>query len=445
MAEGHEETRTASAMAPTELDSVRGYTVVVIEGPETGQRFTVDGSNPSPALVGQSQVCDLRLSDPLVSRRHLSLTPQPNGLRLVDLRSTNGTFVDGVRCFDALLTGGELVRIGSTAMSVASVASAAQELPLAQNFGRLVGASPAMRRLYPVCERLAQSDVSVAIEGETGTGKEVLAEAIHEASARRSGPFVVFDCTAVPPTLVESELFGHERGAFTGAVGSRKGVFEQAHGGTLLIDEIGDLELTLQPKLLRALERSEIRRVGGDRWIKVDIRVLAATRRDLDRDVEEGRFRDDLFFRLAVARIELPPLRARSGDIELLTRHLWRQLEGIGEPPYALLRKLERQSWPGNVRELANAVARYLALGEAESQDAAAASTEQPVTEPGKSEELYSLPFRLARDRALAAFEREYVQRLLGRHGGNVTRAAEASGIGRRYLTTLASRQKKAP
>jgi DNA-binding NtrC family response regulator len=286
--------------------------------------------------------------------------------------------------------------------------------------------------------------VPVVIEGETGTGKEVLAEAIHEASERGTGPFVVFDCTAVPPTLVESELFGHERGAFTGAVAARKGVFEQAHGGTLLIDEIGDLELTLQPKLLRALERSEIRRVGGDRWIKVDIRVLAATRRDLDREVEAGRFRDDLFFRLAVARIELPPLRERTGDIEVLTRHLWRQLEGKGEPPYEFLRRLERHTWQGNVRELANAVARYLALGDAERVETRPEPTKRaPPT--AEELELYSLPFRLARDRALATFEREYVQRLLARHGGNVTRAAEASDIGRRYLTTLASRQRKAP
>jgi DNA-binding NtrC family response regulator len=298
-----------------------------------------------------------------------------------------------------------------------------------------------MRRLYPLCDRLAKSDVSVVIEGETGTGKEVLAEAIHEASDRKQGPFVVFDCTAVPPTLVESELFGHERGAFTGATQTRKGVFEQAHGGTLLIDEVGDLELSLQPKLLRALERSEVRRVGGDRWIKVDIRVLAATRRNLDREVEEGRFRDDLFFRLAVARLELPPLRARTGDIDVLTRHLWKELSGPGEPPYEFLRRLERQQWPGNVRELANAVARYIALGDAANDEN---GTPQPHADSDDAE-LYALPFRLARDRALATFERAYVRRLLERHGGNVTRAAEASGIGRRYFTTLSARQKKTP
>ena len=231
--------------------------------------------------MGQSQVCDLRLSDRQVSRRHFALSPMNRGLRLVDLESTNGTFVDGVRVFDALLGGGELVRCGATALRVERVSSEPVQLGAARGFGRLVGASPPMRRLYPLCERLAASDVSVVIEGETGTGKEVLAESLHEASARRAGPFVVFDCTSVPPTLVESELFGHERGAFTGATGTRHGVFEQAHGGTLLIDEVGDLDLALQPKLLRALERSEVRRVGGDRWIKVDIRVLAATRRDL--------------------------------------------------------------------------------------------------------------------------------------------------------------------
>jgi DNA-binding NtrC family response regulator len=422
---------------------VRAFTLVVTEGTEIGTKFTVHGGEPSRTLVGQSQICEIRLSDRLVSRRHLALSASPSGLRLVDLGSTNGTFVDGVRVFDALLTGGELIRLGGTAMSVEAAAASAEQLTTASNFGRLVGASVAMRRLYPVCERLAKSDVSVVIEGETGTGKEVLAEAIHEASDRRSGPFVVFDCTSVPPTLVESELFGHERGAFTGAVAARRGLFEQAHGGTLLIDEIGDLELSLQPKLLRALERSEIRRVGGERWIKVDIRVLAATRRDLDRDVEEGRFRDDLFFRLAVARVELPPLRDRAGDIEVLTRHLWRQLEGKGEPPYDFLRKLERQAWHGNVRELANAVARYLALGDDADEDGPTGplskSSERTAQDP------FALPFRLARDQVLATFERAYIQKLLERHGGNVTRAAEASGIGRRYFTKLASRQKKIP
>src|SRR5262245_60431404 len=188
-----------------------------------------------------------------------------------------------------------------------------------------------------------------------------MAEALHEQGPRASQPFVVFDCTAVPPNLVESELFGHERGAFTGAVTQRKGVFEQAHGGTLLIDEIGDLDLPLQPKLLRAIERGEIRRVGADRWIRVDVRVLAATRRDLAREVQAGRFRDDLFHRLAVGRIELPPLRHRRGDVPLLARQVWRELGGDARLlPAEILLKWEDYEWPGNVRELRNAVARQL-------------------------------------------------------------------------------------
>ncbi len=438
-----------SSPAPV-AEAPGAFTLSVVEGDDAGKAFPIDREHAGPTLIGQSQVCDVRLTDRQVSRRHFALSPMGpthKGLRLVDLESTNGTFVDGVRVFDALLTGDELIRCGSTAVRLTRSDAAPVELSTARSFGRLVGASPAMRRLYPLCERLARSDVSLVIEGETGTGKEVLAESIHEASARSQGPFVVFDCTSVPPTLVESELFGHERGAFTGATSTRHGVFEQAHGGTLLIDEVGDLDLALQPKLLRALERSEIRRVGGDRFIKVDIRVLAATRRDLDHAVEEGRFRDDLFFRLAVARIELPPLRARTGDVEVLTRHLWKQLGGPDEPPYELLRRLERQPWQGNVRELANVVARTLALGDVEEDERGSPLKRAGAPGAGSGalgdEALFELPFPIARDRALATFERAYVQKLLDRHGGNVTRAAEASGIGRRYFTTLAARQRK--
>src|SRR5262249_22135835 len=199
-------------------------------------------------------------------------------------------------------------------------------------FGRVLGASREMRRLYPLCERLAASRVPVVIEGETGTGKEILAESLHEAGPRTAAPFAVFDCTAVPANLMESELFGHDRGAITGAVMTRKGILEEADGGTLLIDEIGDLDLQLQPKLLRALERGEVRRVGGDRWLKVDVRILAATRRNLDVEVQEGRFRDDLFHRLAVARIELPPLRERKGDVAVLASHFSEEM-GRPRPP----------------------------------------------------------------------------------------------------------------
>jgi transcriptional regulator with GAF, ATPase, and Fis domain len=258
---------------------------------------------------------------------------------------------------------------------------------------------------------------------------------------------VVFDCTAVPPNLVESALFGHERGAFTGAVNARKGVFELAHGGTLFIDEIGDLDVGLQPKLLRALERSEIQRVGGEKFIRVDVRVLAATRRDLDREVQAGRFRDDLFFRLAVARIELPPLRQREGDVGVLGRHFWRTLGGGNAPlPPDLLQRFEDYDWPGNVRELHNTVVRRIALGDLAPLPAKRPSLPpSPPTAPETVAVPLDLPFSAARQRVIEDFERIYVEHVLARHGGNVQRAATASGIARRYFYVLKARQQGKP
>ncbi len=311
----------------------------------------------------------------------------------------------------------------------------------AASFGPMLGASAEMRRIYPLCERLAAANVPVVIEGETGTGKEVLAEALHQLGPR-AGPFVVFDCTAVAATLVESELFGHERGAFTGAVAAHKGLFEQATGGTLLVDEIGDLDLSLQPKLLRAIERSEIRRVGGDRRIQVDVRVLAATRRNLDELVKEGRFRDDLFHRMAVARIALPPLRERTGDVQLLADHFLREL---GADPSSLdvelLARWEAYGWPGNVRELRNAVARHIALGELGAHQSGPA---EPLSLDSIERVLaLNLPIRQARERVLEDFERRYLEHALGRHQGVVTHAAKASGVARRHFQRLRARSSK--
>jgi DNA-binding NtrC family response regulator len=297
-----------------------------------------------------------------------------------------------------------------------------------------------MRRLHPLCARLALTNVPVLIEGETGTGKELLAEALHEEGPRAAGPFVVFDCTAVQPTLVESELFGHERGAFTGAVATRKGVFEQAHGGTLLIDEIGDLDSRMQPKLLRAIERSEVRRVGGDRPIRVDVRLLCATRRALDHEVQAGRFRDDLFHRLAVARIELPPLRRRTGDVVLLARAFCEAMGGTEESlPDDVLARWEEHPWPGNVRELRNAVARRIALGDLAASAAGAGSASGVI---GVLEGIIAehLPYGTARRRVLEEFERRYVEKVLAEHDGNVLRAAAASGVARRHFQRVKGR-----
>ncbi len=316
-------------------------------------------------------------------------------------------------------------------------------------FGELLGASEEMQRLYPMMARIAASDIPVVIEGETGTGKEVLAESLHEQGARAQGPFIVLDCTTVAPNMMEATLFGHERGAFTGALLAMPGLFEQADHGTLFIDEIGDLDISLQAKLLRAIERSEVRRIGGRNWTRVDVRVIAATRRDLDREVQAGRFRDDLFFRLAVARIELPPLRRRKRDIALLGAHFWRSMGGS---PAALtgdmLRRLEDYDWPGNVRELRNSIAQRIALGDLaspqSSRGALGPPAEATVETSGPLQEIIerNLPFPIARDKVIELFEERYVAHFLERNGGNVTHAAHAAGIGRRYFQTIRGRTK---
>jgi DNA-binding NtrC family response regulator len=421
----------------------------------------LDGTHASRLLAGKSPACEVRLSDPSVSRRHVAFEVCGQRFRVTDLGSTNGTYVNGVCILDAYLDGGEFVRVGETTFHLQLVESNKPvTISTRDTFGRVVGASEEMRRLYPLCERLAQSDVPVIIEGETGTGKEVLAESIHEISARSGGPFVVFDCMAAPPNLLESALFGHEKGAFTGATSGRAGVFEQAHKGTLLIDEIGDLDISLQPKLLRAIQRMEVQRVGGSKFVKVDVRVLAATRRDLDKEVQAGRFRDDLFFRLNVARIELPPLRRRRGDIALLARHFWNMLGGRNKPiPSLLLQQCEDYSWPGNVRELHNAIARHLALGELAVFDTSAermmdglAALNTGSLEPGggRSDEDFidhvvalNMPLPDARQQVVDEFERRYIEHALKMHGGNVTKAAAASGVARRYFYLLRARQDK--
>ncbi len=306
----------------------------------------------------------------------------------------------------------------------------------------MVGESAEMRSVYALSRRLAQSDVPVVVEGETGTGKEVLAEALHASSARAANPFVVFDCTAVAPSLLESALFGHERGAFTGALAQRRGVFEQAHGGTLFIDEIGELEASLQPKLLRAIERGEVQRVGSNRWDRVDVRIIAATRRDLDCEVQAGRFRDDLFFRLAVGRVELPPLRRRRGDIAVLTRHFWRQIAGPVRPlPAGLIERLELRAWPGNIRELQNAIARHVAVGDL--PDESVAPSKSASTDPIERILSMDLPLPRARAEVVEEFERRYVEAALERHDGNVTRAAKASGLALRYFQILKARRSR--
>ncbi|HVY44248.1 MAG TPA: sigma 54-interacting transcriptional regulator [Minicystis sp.] len=429
--------RTSAAPA-----AERAYALGCVAGPDRGRSFPL--AAPVRALVGQSRACDVVLSDPHVSRRHFACEPTAAGLRVADLGSYNGTFINGVRVESALAGPGDQIAAGETVLVVANHAPA-PVLETRTAFGRLVGASPEMRALYPLFDRLGASDIPALIEGETGTGKEVLAEAIHEMGPRSKGPFVVFDCTAVPPNLAESELFGHEKGAFTGALTARRGVFEQADGGTLFIDEIGDLDPALQPKLLRMLERKAVRRVGGDVWIRCDVRVLCATRRDLDREVTEGRFRDDLFYRLVVGRVELPPLRKRRGDVAVLAQAFWESLGRAGPIPFELVRRFERHPFPGNVRELKNTVARHVALGDAPAVVGPQQGAPPAAAAPDPIEQILAmnLPFPEARQLAKDAFERRYLERVLAEHGGSVARAAAASGIARRYFNLILARQRK--
>jgi two-component system, NtrC family, response regulator HydG len=429
----------------------------VIAGPDIGKSFELDPDLHlgSRIFVGKSAACELVLGDELASRRHCAFSLEGREVRVTDLDSTNGTLVNGVRIVEALLFGGELVRIGDTTIALRVGEKKPRRLSGATRFGRVLGASPEMMRLYPVFERLARSDVPVILEGETGTGKEVLAEALHEASPRATGPFVVFDCTTSPAGLLEARLFGHERGAFTGAVAARPGVFEDASGGTLLIDEIGDLDIALQAKLLRAVQSGQVQRLGGSAWIKTNVRIIAATRRDLEREIQAGRFRDDLYFRLAVARVEIPPLRRRAGDVRLLAEHFWSDAApDTGPIPEELLARFESYAWPGNVRELFNAVLHHAALGEL----ADVASRKLGVTDEGqrapaegaspeRAEDIVddviakNLPFPQARDHVMRSFEERYVDAMLEKHDGSISKAAAAAGIARRYFYTIRTRR----
>ncbi len=445
-------TRTVARAAAATKQTRATFALRVTEGPDTGSRFEVEAAHPSPILVGKSETCDIRLNDPSVSRRHLSLQVVDARLNIRDLDSTNGTVVDGVMLTAGFLRGGELIRIGNTAFVTERGEAVSEALTADDRFGSVIGASSAMRKLYPFCQRLAASNLPLLIEGETGTGKEQLAESLHAAGPRADHAFVVFDCTAVAPNLIASELFGHVRGAFTGAVSDHCGVFERAHGGTLLIDEIGDLPLDLQPKLLRAIERQQVTRVGGDFPISVDVRLLAATRRNLDREIQLGRFRDDLFYRTAVARIELPPLRARTGDVTVLARHFWQALGGQASAfPHEALRRWENDDWAGNVRELRNAVQRVFALGDFDVQfrpssaEAPSTTTRRATSEQGDWLGVLlteDLPFTELRQRALSLIEARYARRLLESHRGDTARAAATAGMSRRSFQRLLARNK---
>ncbi|MDB4967686.1 MAG: sigma54 specific transcriptional regulator, Fis family [Myxococcales bacterium] len=421
---------------------------------------TIEGAG-TIVRIGSKDGNSLRLQNETVSRYHFEIEPTPLGFVLRDLGSTNGTFVDGYRVRELYLPKRATIKAGEVTLAFEALG---EEVPIAlsreDRLGDVLGRSPAMRELFDLLERVAPKDLTVLLEGESGTGKERLAEAIHLKSPRAHKRFVVFDCAAVPASLMESELLGHERGAFTGADGRRIGRFEEAHGGTLFIDEIGELPIELQPKLLRVLEKREVRRVGGSQVIPVDVRVVAATNRDLVREVNRNTFREDLYYRLAVVRVRVPPLREREGDVPLLVEHFVRESldgdeaatkEAIASITEENWQRLTSHPWPGNVRELRNFIERTMAITGGVDADSAPAArrpsnapegTVGPATLAGAAIDL-ARPFIEAREELLSHFEKGYLEAQLARHGGNISRAARAAGLDRMHFKRLLARHQR--
>jgi transcriptional regulator with PAS, ATPase and Fis domain len=429
-----------TTMGVREVDShalVQPFRLVVVRGPDE-DLGVVCASKEGRATIGTHPSADLVVHDRTVSRFHCEIALGDGRPMVRDLKSRNGTIVDGVVVLHAELRHGQRLTVGQTEIEF-QVGDGHDAIRLSKQgrFGVMVGRAPATRAVFAVLERAAASDATVLLEGETGTGKEAAAVSIHATSARREHPFVVVDCGAVPPELLESELFGHEKGAFTGAVAARQGAFEAAHGGTIFLDEIGELTTDLQPKLLRALEQREVKRVGASRYHPVDVRVVAATNRNLRAEVNARTFRSDLYYRLAVLEVRLPPLRERVEDLPILVEHVLESLGAADKPESALLRtqeffaSLARHPWPGNVRELRNYVERCLAMRE-----------RTPLTAPaapkaGQDGIDWTRPYREARDAWTSTFERRYLVECLARHNDNVTAAARGAGLDRMYFYRL--------
>jgi DNA-binding NtrC family response regulator len=429
--------------------SLRKCKLVVADGPNRGKRLLL---NKDVITVGKREDNDLVLTDKTVSRNHLEIKYSQDSLLLRDLESTNGTFVNGTRVKEAYLEPGDLIKVGNTTIEYVAFDEKVRIEPSAQDFfGMLVGRSTKMRQIFSILEKISPTHATVIIEGDTGTGKELVARAIHENSQRKGRPFVVFDCSAVAPNLIESELFGHERGSFTGAVKSRRGAFEEANGGTIFLDEIGELTLDLQPKLLRALEQREIKRVGSNVPAKIDVRVICATNKNLKKEIEGGRFREDLYYRLSVVKISLPSLRERMEDIPALVERFLTTGKFNRKPDGDLkvikvdddaIKILARYEWPGNVRELSNVIERACSFVEGNTiskphLDFIFAELSHGEERTEKMRVDADVPFKDAKQRIVESFEKEYLVDLLRRNNHNLSKASREAKIDRKHLRNL--------
>ena len=424
----------------------RSFRLRVVAGPDQGKEHMLDEGT---TMVGTHADNDLVLTDATVSRYHLEIRVRRDGIEVRDLETTNGTKHGGARIGSVVLTGAARLRLGKhTEMDVEPVDTSIElgEWP-GDRFGDVLGTTQPMKRLFSLLAKAAPTEATILLQGETGTGKEAIAEAVHRHSRRNKGPFVVVDCGSIPHELIASELFGHAKGSFTGAGADKQGLIEAANHGTLFLDEIGELALDLQPQLLRVLDRRQVRRVGETQSVDVDIRVIAATHRDLRAMVRAGQFREDLYYRLAVVATQVPPLRDRKADIPALATWFAEKMgRGSFAQSPALIEQLQRHDWPGNVRELRNVVERALSLGDAALADLGEGSrASSPAvlasedTQPKRQSDpaVLELPFKEAKAQLVEAFERDYLTALLERHHGNISRAASEAGIDRNYIHRL--------
>jgi DNA-binding NtrC family response regulator len=400
-----------------------------------GGEFIID---VDPLVVGRDPGAGVVVDDPEVSAFHCELRAVGDGILVRDLDSTHGTFLGPVRVREAVVTTLSELTVGRSRVFIEPQAKRKVEVGYSDRFGPLVGNSPPMRRVFGLLDKVSSTCSSVLIVGETGTGKELVAKALHDASDHKAGAFVSVDCGSIPPTLADSILFGHEKGAFAGATERRKGALAEADGGTLFLDELGELPVDLQPKLLRALSEKQVRRVGASAFEPVDVRVVAATRRDLGAEMNAGRFRSDLFFRIAQVRIELPPLRERLSDLPLLVDDVCQR---VGKPQHApvvlswIEQRMASHDWPGNVRELVNvaSVAATLADEPGAIDDVLTLARDEAADAPRAPAEGDS-GFSDAKRAAISAFEREYFTSLARRSKGNVSEMARQSGMERHHV-----------
>jgi transcriptional regulator with GAF, ATPase, and Fis domain len=445
---------------------LRKSKVVISSGPEAGKVYELTKARVGG---GRSIINDIVLTDKAVSGTHFEIISEDDGYRLVDLNSTNGTFIGDIRIKEIFLKPGLAFRTGHTEFQFQPLQDVVEiALSARDRFDSVIGASVKMREIFATLEKVAPSDLTVMLTGETGTGKELVARGIHNLNPRRNKPFVVLDCGSIPRELIESTLFGHEKGSFTGAVGQHKGCFEQATTGTIFLDEIGELDIGLQPKLLRVLENRELKRVGGDKTIKIDVRVIAATNRDLRKMVNQGTFREDLYFRLSVIHVENPPLRERKEDIPQLVHHFLADVSkrrGLAlNISVDAMSSLMGHDWPGNVRELRNVVERAGSLCDGTTitradfvifgKEANLYSPLSPAAAPSTAPAEGGLPhqsfssallqpgvsFKDAKQQVLDDFERIYLTELLNRNKGNITRSAQEAGLTRYHLRELLKR-----